>query len=99
MTVLQQEHRVHGAAKKAIAHQRQDELAQGASTAHLSRVCNQASFSEEMGPVVCPSRESRGGTLLTSRSLRRLTVSLVDYASLQENLFIKAKYVNKNWTI
>ena len=29
MTVLQQENRVHGAAKKAVAHQRQDELTQG----------------------------------------------------------------------
>jgi hypothetical protein len=49
MTVLQQEHRVHGAAKKAIAHQRQDELAQGGI--------------DGASVEVCPSRESRGGDL------------------------------------
>jgi len=38
MTVLQQENRVYGAAKKAVAHQRQDELTQGGDGASVEGV-------------------------------------------------------------
>ena len=40
------------------------------------RVCNQASFSEEMRPLVCPKRRPLGGRLPTSPSSRRLIAFL-----------------------
>jgi len=36
-------------AKKAVAHQGKDDITQGVSMTHLSRVWNHASLSEEMG--------------------------------------------------
>src|SRR5262245_50347950 len=71
MTVLQQEHPCMAPPKKQLRISGKMSSLRGASTAHLSRVCNHAWFSEEMGPVVCPSRESRGGSSLTVPSLSR----------------------------
>src|SRR6516165_5454022 len=76
MTPLQQEKRVHRSAKKAVPYQGKNDLARGPSVTHLSRVWNHASFSEEMGPVVCPSRGSPDGSLLASASSRRPIASL-----------------------
>jgi hypothetical protein len=40
----------------------------GVSMTHLSRVWTHASFSEQIVPVICPSRGSRCGSSLTSPS-------------------------------
>jgi hypothetical protein len=76
MTLLQQENRVNRSAKKAGTHQGEDGLAQGGVDHTPVEVWNQASFSEEMIPGVCPSRLFPRGSLFTSLSLPRPIVFL-----------------------
>jgi hypothetical protein len=71
MTLLQQEDCVHRSAEKAAPHQGKDALAQRVSVTHLLSAWNKASFSEQIGPVACPSCGCAGKSLPASPSCRR----------------------------
>jgi len=58
MTVVQQENRVHGSAKKQLHIRGTMTSLRGVSMAHRSRVWTHASFSEQILSVSCPARES-----------------------------------------
>jgi hypothetical protein len=53
ITLLQQEDCVGRSAERAAPHQGKDALAQRVSMKHLLSVCDQASFSEQIGRVAC----------------------------------------------
>src|SRR6266404_1366097 len=67
----------------------------GVSMTHLSRVWTHASLSEEVAPVICPSRGSPCGCLLTLPSSRRSIASLFEERFRTGSYSKKPEFVNE----